>query len=179
MEEAQLEDLVAANRILAEHGVIDAYGHVSVRSPRHAERFFLARAIAPETVQLEDILEYDLDCQPIDARGRDSVSERFIHGEIYRARPDVMSVVHNHSPSVVPFSVTRVKMRALFHMASFVGDGLPNFEIRDVQKGTDLLVRNAKLGAALARASAFSRHSGQARLKSCTGAEAFTSASTR
>jgi ribulose-5-phosphate 4-epimerase/fuculose-1-phosphate aldolase len=151
MEEAQLEDLVAANRILAEHGVIDAYGHVSVRSPRHAERFFLARAIAPETVQLEDILEYDLDCQPIDARGRDLVSERFIHGEIYRARPDVMSVVHNHSPSVVPFSVTRVKMRALFHMASFVGDGLPNFEIRDVQKGTDLLVRNAKLGAALAK----------------------------
>jgi ribulose-5-phosphate 4-epimerase/fuculose-1-phosphate aldolase len=151
MEEAQLEDLVAANRILAEHGVIDAYGHVSVRSPRDPKRFLLARAIAPETVQLEDILEYDLDCQPLDARGRDSVSERFIHGEIYRARPDVMAVVHNHSPSVVPFSVTRVKMRALFHMASFVGDGLPNFEIRDVQKGTDLLVRNAKLGAALAK----------------------------
>jgi ribulose-5-phosphate 4-epimerase/fuculose-1-phosphate aldolase len=151
MEEAQLEDLVAANRILAEHGVIDAYGHVSVRSPRDPKRFLLARAIAPETVQLEDILEYDLDCRPLDARGRDSVSERFIHGEIYRARPDVMAVVHNHSPSVVPFSVTRVKMRALFHMASFVGDGLPNFEIRDVQKGTDLLVRNAKLGAALAK----------------------------
>jgi ribulose-5-phosphate 4-epimerase/fuculose-1-phosphate aldolase len=151
MDQAQLEDLVAANRILAEHGVIDAYGHVSLRSPRDPARFFLARAIAPETVQAEDILEYDLDSQPIDGRGRDSVSERFIHSEIYRARPDVMSVVHNHSPSVVPFSVTRVKMRALFHMASFVGDGLPNFEIRDVQKGTDLLVRNPKLGAALAK----------------------------
>jgi ribulose-5-phosphate 4-epimerase/fuculose-1-phosphate aldolase len=151
MEQAQLEDLVAANRILAEHGVIDAYGHVSLRSTRDPKRFFLARAIAPETVQLEDILEYDLDCQPIDARGRDSVLERFIHGEIYRARPDVMAVVHNHSPSVVPFSVTRVKMRALFHMASFVGDGLPNFEIRDVQKGTDLLIRNPKLGVALAK----------------------------
>jgi ribulose-5-phosphate 4-epimerase/fuculose-1-phosphate aldolase len=151
MNEVELEDLVAANRILAEHGVIDAYGHVSLRSPRDAARFFLARAIAPETVQAEDILEYDLDSQPIDGRGRDSVSERFIHSEIYRARPDVMSVVHNHSPSVVPFSVTRVKMRALFHMASFVGDGLPNFEIRDVQKGTDLLVRNPKLGAALAK----------------------------
>jgi ribulose-5-phosphate 4-epimerase/fuculose-1-phosphate aldolase len=151
MDQAQLEDLVAANRILAEHGVIDAYGHVSLRSPREPQRFFLARAIAPETVQVEDVLEYDLDCQPIDARGRDSVLERFIHGEIYRARPDVMAVVHNHSPSVVPFSVTRVKMRALFHMASFVGDGLPNFEIRDVQKGTDLLVRNPKLGAALAK----------------------------
>jgi HCOMODA/2-hydroxy-3-carboxy-muconic semialdehyde decarboxylase len=151
MNQKELEDLVAANRILAEHGVIDAYGHVSVRSPRDPARFFLARAIAPETVQTEDILEYDLDSQPIDARGRDSVSERFIHSEIYRARPDVMSIVHNHSPSVVPFSVTRVKMRALFHMASFVGDGLPNFEIRDVQKGTDLLVRNPKLGAALAK----------------------------
>src|SRR5918996_125412 len=151
MEQSLLEDLVAANRILAEHGVIDAYGHVSLRSPRDPERFFLARSIAPETVQVADILEYDLDSRPIDARGRDSVSERFIHGEIYRARPDVMAVVHNHSPSVVPFSVTRVKMRALFHMASFIGDGLPNFEIRDVKKGSDLLVRDAKLGAALAK----------------------------
>jgi HCOMODA/2-hydroxy-3-carboxy-muconic semialdehyde decarboxylase len=151
MEKSFLEDLVAANRILAEHGVIDAYGHVSVRSPDDPKRFFIARAIAPETVQAEDIMEYDLDSQPLDARGRDSVSERFIHGEIYRARPDVMSVVHNHSPSVIPFSVTGVKMRALFHMASFVGDGLPVFEIRDVQKGTDLLVRNPRLGKALAK----------------------------
>ena len=151
MDENLLDDLVAANRILAEHGVIDAYGHVSIRSPDDPKRFFLARAIAPETVQPGDILEYDLDSQPLDPRGRDSVSERFIHSEIYRARPDVMSVVHNHSPSVVPFSVTGVKMRALFHMASFIGDGLPVFEIRKVQKGTDLLVRNAKLGKALAK----------------------------
>jgi len=151
MNPTLLDDLVAANRILAEHGVIDAYGHVSLRSPDDPKRFFLARAIAPETVQPEDILEYDLDSQPLDPRGRESVSERFIHSEIYRARPDVMSVVHNHSPSVIPFSVTGVKMRALFHMASFVGDGLPVFEIRKVQKGTDLLVRNPGLGKALAR----------------------------
>jgi ribulose-5-phosphate 4-epimerase/fuculose-1-phosphate aldolase len=151
MDQALLEDLVAANRILAEHGVIDAYGHVSIRSPGNPKRFFLARAIAPETVQAEDILEYDLDSNPIEARGRDSVSERFIHSEIYRARPDVMSVVHNHSPSVIPFSVTGVKMRALFHMASFIGEGLPNFEIRKVKKGSDLLVRDPKLGAALAK----------------------------
>jgi len=151
MNQAQLEDLVAANRILAEHGVIDAYGHVSLRLPGDPKRFFLARAIAPETVQAEDILEYDLESQPLDARGAESVSERFIHSEIYRARPDVMAVVHNHSPSVVPFSVTGVKMRALFHMASFIGEGLPTFEIRDVQKGTDLLVRNPKLGKALAK----------------------------
>jgi ribulose-5-phosphate 4-epimerase/fuculose-1-phosphate aldolase len=151
IEQSLLEDLVAANRILAEHGVIDAYGHVSLRSPSDPKRFFLARAIAPETVQVEDILEYDLDSNPIDAKGQPSVSERFIHSEIYRARPDVMSVVHNHSPSVVPFSVTGVKMRALFHMASFIGDGLPNFEIRKVKKGSDLLVRDPKLGAALAK----------------------------
>jgi ribulose-5-phosphate 4-epimerase/fuculose-1-phosphate aldolase len=151
MEQSLLEDLVAANRILAEHGVIDAYGHVSLRSPKDPKRFFLARAIAPETVQPEDILEYDLDSQPIDPRGMDSVNERFIHSEIYRARPDVMSVVHNHSPSVVPFSVTGVKMRALFHMASFIGDGLPNFEIRKVKKGSDLLVRTPELGKALAK----------------------------
>jgi len=151
MNQSQLEDLVAANRILAAHGVIDAYGHVSLRSPDNPNRFFLARAIAPEKVQLEDILEYDLDSKPLNPKGLDSVNERFIHSEIYRARPDVMSVVHNHSPSVVPFSVTGVKLRALFHMASFIGDGLPNFEIRKVKKGSDLLVRDPKLGAALVK----------------------------
>jgi ribulose-5-phosphate 4-epimerase/fuculose-1-phosphate aldolase len=151
MNQQQLEDLVAANRILAEHGVIDAYGHVSLRSPDNPNRFFLARAIAPQTVQIEDILEYDLDSNPVDPQGHQSVNERFIHSEIFRARPDVMSVVHNHSPSVVPFSVTGVKMRALFHMASFIGDGLPNFEIRKVKKGSDLLVRTPELGKALAK----------------------------
>ena len=147
-----LEDLVAANRILADHGVIDAYGHVSIRSPDNPNRYFLARSIAPETAQLEDLIEYDLDSNPIDARGRDSVRERFIHGEIYRARPDVMSVVHNHSPSVIPFSVTGVPMRALFHMAAFIGEGLPNYEMRKVKKGSDLLVSDPKLGKALAKA---------------------------
>ena len=151
MDKNLIDDLVAANRILAEHGVIDAYGHVSMRSPDDPKRFFIARAIAPETVQAEDILEYDLDSNAIDARGRDSVSERFIHSEVYRARPDVKSVVHNHSPSVIPFSVTGVKMRALFHMASFIGEGLPNFEIRKIKKGSDLLVRNSSLGKELAK----------------------------
>ena len=148
---AELDDLVAAYRILAEYGVIDAYGHVSLRSPRDANRYFLARSIAPERVQLEDLMEYDLDSRPLDARGRESVRERFIHGEIYKSRPQVMAVVHNHSPSVVPFSVTDVPMRPLFHMAAFVGEGLPNFEIRDVQRGTDLLVKTPALGRALAR----------------------------
>ena len=147
----QLDDLVAAYRILAEYGVIDAYGHVSLRSPSDANRYFLARSIAPERVQLEDLMEYDLDSQPLEAPGRESVRERFIHGEIYKSRPQVMAVVHNHSPSVVPFSVTDVPMRPLFHMAAFVGEGLPNFEIREVQKGTDLLVKTPRLGQALAR----------------------------
>jgi len=146
----ELEDLVAAYRILAAHGVIDAYGHVSLRSPRNPQRYFLARSVAPELVKEEDLIEYDLDSNAVDANGRESVNERFIHGEIYRARPEVMCVVHNHSPSVIPFSVTGVPMRALYHMASFIGEGLPNFEIRDVRKGTDLLVKDAILGKALA-----------------------------
>ena len=146
-----LEDLVAAYRILAEQGVIDAYGHVSVRSSTNPRRYYLARSLAPERVQVEDILEYDLDSKPIDARGRESVIERFIHGEIYRARPDLMAIVHNHSPSVVPFSVSGVPMRAIWHMAAFVGEGLPNWEIRDVRKGTNMLVSDGVLGASLAR----------------------------
>src|SRR5262245_40053375 len=127
MDATLLEDLVAANRILAEHGVIDAYGHVSIRSPRDPKRFLLARNIAPETVLEPDILEYGIDGEPLDAsRARDSVTERYIHSEVYRARPEVMAVVHNHSPSVVPFSVTNVPMRPLFHMAAFIGEGVPN-----------------------------------------------------
>jgi ribulose-5-phosphate 4-epimerase/fuculose-1-phosphate aldolase len=130
--------------------VIDAYGHVSLRSPRNPERYYLARSVAPELVTENDLIEYDLDSTPVDADGRESVLERFIHGEIYRSRPEVMCVVHNHSPSVVPFSVTGVPLRALFHMAAFIGEGLPNFEIREVRKGTDLLIKDSILGKALA-----------------------------
>jgi HCOMODA/2-hydroxy-3-carboxy-muconic semialdehyde decarboxylase len=146
----QLQDLVAAYRILAEHGVIDAYGHVSLRSPENPQRYYLARSLAPERVTRADLVEYDLDSSPIDAGARESVLERFIHGEIYRARPEVMCVVHNHSPSVVPFSVTDVPMKALYHMAAFVGEGLPNFEIRTVKQGSDLLIRDSSLARALA-----------------------------
>src|SRR4051812_16152031 len=146
----ELEDLVAAYRILAAHGVIDAYGHVSLRSPRDPGRYYLAKAIAPEKVSIEDLIQYDLESTAIDAGGRESVRERFIHGEIYKTRPEVMAVVHNHSPSVIPFSVTDVPMRPIYHMAAFVGEGLPNFEIRDAQKGTDMLVKTPALGKALA-----------------------------
>ena len=147
---SQIEDLVAAYRILAEHNVIDAYGHVSVRSERDPNRYFLAGHVAPENVTEEHIIEYDLDSNPIDPKGRESVRERYIHGEVFKARPEVMSVVHSHSHTVVPFSVTQVELRPVFHMAAFVGEGLPNFEIRDVQTGTDLLVKTPFLGRALA-----------------------------
>ena len=147
---SQTEDLVAAYRILAEYGIFDAYGHVSVRSERDPNRYLLARSIAPELVIESDILEYDLDSNPVDAQGRESVRERFIHGEVYKVRPDVMAVVHNHSPSVIPFGITTVPMRPVYHMASFVGWGVPVFEIRDFERGTDMLVKSPELGAALA-----------------------------
>lgn len=148
------EDLVAAYRILAEHGVIDGYGHVSVRSETDPNRYWLSRSLAPELVTEDDLMEYDLDSNPVDARGRESVRERFIHGEVFKARPEINAVVHNHSPSVVPFSITQVPMRPIFHMAAFVGEGLPNFEIRDAQKGSDMLVKTPYLGHALAKSLA-------------------------
>ncbi|MGZ5036379.1 MAG: class II aldolase/adducin family protein [Usitatibacter sp.] len=147
-----VQDLVIASRTLAEHGVIDAYGHASARSDRDPRRYLMARNIAPELVVEEDILEYDLESNPVDAKGRAVYHERFIHGEIYKARPDVMAVVHNHSHAVVPFSCTNVALQPIFHMAAFVGLGVPTWDIRDAQRGTDMLVRNAALGAHLAAA---------------------------
>ncbi len=146
-----IEDLVCANRILAEHGVIDGYGHVSVRSDRDPARYLLSRSLAPELVTEADIMEYDLDSLPLDQRGRSMYRERFIHGEIYKRRPEVNAVVHSHSPSVIPFGVTAAPMRPIFHMAAFIGEGVPTFEIRDAQEGTDLLVSTPYLGQALAR----------------------------
>ncbi len=145
-----LEDLAVSYRVLAEHGVIDGYGHVSVRSDRNPNRYFMSRSLAPELVTEDDIMEFDLDSQPIDQRGRLMYRERFIHGEIYKVRPEIKAVVHNHSPSIIPFGVTTASLKPIFHMASFVGMGIPNFEIRKVQKGTNLLVETPKLGKALA-----------------------------
>ena len=108
-----LADLAAASRILAAQGVVDGFGHVSMRHPGHAQRFLMSRSLAPALVTADDLLEYDLDSRPCDARGRNSFLERFIHSEIYRARPDVMSVVHSHSPSVVPFGLVRIKLQEI------------------------------------------------------------------
>ena len=146
------QDLVIASRTLADHGVIDAYGHASARSDANPQRYFMARNVAPELVTEADILEYDLDSNPLDANGRAVYHERFIHGEIYKKRPDVMAIVHNHSHAVVPFSCTGVALQPMFHMSAFIGLGVPGWDIRDAQRGTDLLVRTAALGEHLARA---------------------------
>lgn len=146
-----IADLVAGNRILAMEGVLDGMGHISVRHPARADRFFLARSMAPELVSAADILEYDLDGNAIDARDRTSYLERFIHSEIYRARPDVRAIVHCHTPSLIPFAASDVPLRAMYHMAAFVAEGVPVWDIRQAGGVTDLLVRDAKLGRALAQ----------------------------
>jgi HCOMODA/2-hydroxy-3-carboxy-muconic semialdehyde decarboxylase len=148
-----IEDLVAANRILVDQGVVDGYGHVSVRHDRTADRYLMSRSIAPELVTAADIMEYDLDSVAVDPQGRVTYLERFIHGEIYRVRPDVRAIVHNHSPSVIPFGVTGAPLRPLYHMSAFLWPGVPVFEIRSAGgPGTDMLIRNPALGQALARA---------------------------
>ncbi len=148
-----IESLAIANRILADHGVVDAFGHVSVRHDKRADRFLLARNMAPASVTPADILEFDLDGNPLRAEGRAVYLERFIHGELYRARPDVHAIVHSHSPNVVPFGiVAEAKLRPIWHMSGFLGEEVPVFEIRTVAgDGSDLLIRSNALGSALAR----------------------------
>ena len=148
-----IEALVAANQILFDQGAVDAFGHVSVRHDKNPDRFLLARNMAPSRVTADDIVEFTLDGEAVNANGRKVYLERFIHGEIYRARPDVMSVVHSHSHSIVPLSVVKgMRLRAIFHMAGFVGQGAPVFEIREAGgNATDLLVSNNMLGQALAK----------------------------
>ena len=145
-------DLVAANHILVDEGVLDAFGHVSVRHDQDPSRFLLARNMAPGQVAAQDILQFALDGTPLDANDRRVYLERFIHGAIYRARPDVMAVVHSHSPSVVPFSVSRrARLRPVCHMSGFLGAGVPLFEIREAAgDASDLLVSDDRLGSALA-----------------------------
>ena len=148
-----VDDLVSANHILFKEGVVDGFGHVSVRDERDPERFLLSRSLAPGRVRARDILEFGLDGEPLNARGRRPYLERFIHSEIYRARPDVVAVVHNHSPALIPFGITGTALRPVFHMSGFLGSATPIFEIREAGgPATDMLIRDHKLGAALARA---------------------------
>ena len=147
---ALIDDLVAANRILADQGVLDAYGHVSIRHPNNPNRYLISRAMSPADVTAADIMEFDLDSNPVDRRGRSMFLERFIHGEIYKARPDVMAVIHSHSPGVIPFGITTVPLRPVFHTASFLWAGVPVYEIRDAGGMTNMLVGNGDLAKALA-----------------------------
>jgi len=146
------KDLAAASRILAAQGVVDGFGHVSLRHPSAPNRYFMARSIAPALVMPEDIIEYDLDSNACNANGRNSFLERFIHGEIYKARPDAMSVVHSHSPSVIPFGLVGVEMQAMFHNAAFLAAGVPVFDIKRKFGATDMLVSDGPKGVALAEA---------------------------
>jgi len=145
-----LADLAAASRILAAQCVVDGFGHVSLRHPQAPGRYLMARSIAPALVTPDDIIEYDLDSNPCNANGRGSFLERFIHGEIYKARPDICSVVHSHSPSVIPFGLVGVPMQAMFHNAAFLAAGVPVFDIRKKFGATDMLVCNCEKGVALA-----------------------------
>ncbi len=149
---AVLENLVAANHILYDQGVVDAFGHVSVRHDSNPDRFLLARNMAPGQVTEDDIVEFTLDGDPVGGETRKVYLERFIHGEIYRQRPDVISIIHSHSHAIVPLTVSETQpLRALFHMAGFIGESAPVFEIREkFGCDTDILISDQNKGRALA-----------------------------
>jgi HCOMODA/2-hydroxy-3-carboxy-muconic semialdehyde decarboxylase len=145
-----LEDLAAASRILVDQGVFDAAGHVSMRHPDAAERFLMSRSLAPSLVTADDIMEFSLEGEPCDPRGRSGFLERFLHAEIYRKRADVMAIAHGHSAAVIPFGLAATPMCATYHNAAFLAAGVPVFDIRKKFGATDMLVRSPERGAALA-----------------------------
>jgi HCOMODA/2-hydroxy-3-carboxy-muconic semialdehyde decarboxylase len=149
---ALIEDLVAGSRILADQGVLDAYGHISARSDKRPERFIMSRSRAPALVTAADLMELDADSEATGGDERKGFIERYIHGEIYRRRPEVMAVVHSHAPSVIPFGVTKTRLRPIYHMGSFLWSGAPVWDIRKVRDDNDILVRDRPLGASLAEA---------------------------
>jgi ribulose-5-phosphate 4-epimerase/fuculose-1-phosphate aldolase len=146
-----IDQLVYANRILYDHGVVDGLGHISVRHPTRPDAFLLSCNRAPGMVVRQDIVCYDLDGNAVSTTSERPYLERYIHAELYRARPDVQSVVHSHSPSVIPFAVTATPLKPIFHMSGFLGAGSAFFEIRDAGGNTDMLIRSTYLGEALAR----------------------------
>src|SRR5467141_1080777 len=147
---ALIDDVVTGSRVLADFGVLDGFGHVSARHPTNPNHFLLSRSLAPALVPADDIMEFDLDGNAVGDSGRSVFLERFIHSEIYKARPDVMAVVHTHSPGVIPFTVSQMPLRPLFHNAAFLGAGAPVWEIRKEFGETDMLVRDSVRGKSLA-----------------------------
>lgn len=146
-----IRDLVLANRIMAREDVIDDFGHISVRHPLRADRFFLSRSRSPMLVTADDILEYTIDGEPIDQRGRAVYAERAIHAGMYQARPDVMSVCHHHARSVLPFTVAEVELKPLFHMATVIGAEIPVWDSQPEFGDTNMLVDTLPMGHSLAR----------------------------
>lgn len=145
-----MQDLVVANRILAREGVVDAFGHVSMRHPEHPDRYLISCSRSPELVTLDDIMEFTLDGEALDDTGRPAYAERHIHGAVYETRADVNSVVHNHSHSVIPFGVTGVRLRPLVHVGGAIGENIPVWDIADKFGDTNLLVVNMEQGRDLA-----------------------------
>jgi len=148
---ALIEDIVIGSRILADFGVLDGFGHVTARDPKNPDHFLMSRSLAPALVTADDIMAFDLDGNALDARGRSVFLERFIHSEIYKARPDVMAVVHTHSAGVIPFTVTSTPLRPMFHNAAFLAAGAPVWDIRKDFGETDMLVRESERGKSLAQ----------------------------
>ncbi len=148
---ALIDELVTGNRILFHEKVVNAFGHISVRHDKDPTRFLLSRHRAPGLVEASDILVHDFDGNPEGAAGARLYGERFIHGEIYRTRPDVVAVVHCHAPQLIPFGATRSTLKPLYHMSGFLGRGVPIFEIRETGGMTDMLIRTSALGVALAK----------------------------
>jgi ribulose-5-phosphate 4-epimerase/fuculose-1-phosphate aldolase len=149
-KESLFADIVAANRILADQGVVDGYGHVSGRHPTNPDHFYISRWLAPDLVTESDIVELDLDCVPVTGDKRRLYSERFIHSEIYKVRPDVKSIVHTHAPTVVLMGVCGEPLVPIYHMTGFIGAGLPIFDIRKSFGMTSMLITDAARGKALA-----------------------------
>jgi HCOMODA/2-hydroxy-3-carboxy-muconic semialdehyde decarboxylase len=147
---ALIDDLIAGNKILYKFGIVDAFGHISVRHDADPEKYVMSRHLAPGLVTPDDLITYDLDSNPVAPTSHRLYSERYIHGEIYKRRPDVHSVVHCHAPALIPFGITKTKLLPVYHMSAFLGTGPRVFEIRDTAGMTNMLVRTAPLGAALA-----------------------------
>lgn len=149
-----IEELVIANHILYDQNAVDGYGHISVRNPANPNTFFLARSVAPSTVKVEDIIEFDMSGKALNGDNRTAYGERFIHSGILKNRPDINSVIHGHAPPILPYGLTGSTLKPVYHMSSFLGEGAPIFEIRNFAKpnpDTDMFVSNAELGNALSQ----------------------------
>src|SRR3954454_25380147 len=150
-ETVAIEDLALASRILANEGVLDAYGHVSIRHPGNPNSYLMARSLAPALITPTDLLEFTLDSKPVKPTDARLFTERFIHGAIYQARPDVKAIVHSHSPTVIPFGISDVPLRPVFHLGAFLYGGVPVFEISEFTTDGEMLVRDQKFGDAVAK----------------------------